>query len=120
MILSEKSATFRDHALTIRRNVAGHFEREVERRQILAWMILRIGELRDAEVVGPRLGAFVDAWIEIDEMPAGLAGGLHDKLHIALAVEGARIADIVVVVDQMVDVGGLGPAHALEMKPERG
>src|SRR5216683_3279465 len=76
MILSEKSATFRDHALTIRRNVAGHFEREVERRQILAWMILRIGELRDAEVVGPRLGAFVDAWIEIDEMPAGLAGRL--------------------------------------------
>src|SRR5229473_2568527 len=43
------------------------------------------------------VGAFVDSRIEVDEMPAGLAGGLHDQLDVALAVEGTGIADIVVV-----------------------
>ena len=50
-----------------------HLKGKVEGRQILPRMVLRISQLRDAEIVGPRLGAFVDAGIEIDEMPAGLA-----------------------------------------------
>ena len=53
-------------------------------------------------------------------MPARIAGGLHDQLDIALAVEGAGIADIAVVVDQVDDIGGLAPAHALEVDAERG
>src|SRR6516164_5264488 len=100
--------------------VVGDFEGEVERGQILARMVLRIGELRDAEIVRPRLGSFVDAGIKVDEMPAGLAGSLHDQFHIALAVEGAGIADIIVVIDHVIDVGGLGPAYALEVNPECG
>src|ERR1700730_17494882 len=81
-------------------------------------MIRRVGQLRDAEVVRPRLGALVDAGVEIDEMPTRRAGRLDRDLDIALAVEGAAIADIAVVVDQSVDVGGLGPADALQMDRE--
>ncbi len=83
-------------------------------------MVLRVGELWDAEIVRIRLGALVDPGIEIDEVPAGRAGRLHVNLHIALAVEGADIAVIAVVVDLMHDVGGLGPAHALKMDRELG
>src|SRR5262245_65202344 len=78
-------------------------------------MVVVPGELRDAEIVRPRLLALVDARIEIDEVPAGLAGRLHDHLDVALAVEAAGIADIGVVVDDMHDVGGLGPARALQL-----
>jgi hypothetical protein len=53
-----------------------HLEGEMECRQILAGMILSIGELRHAEVVGSDLFALVDAGIEIDEVPAGLPGRL--------------------------------------------
>src|SRR5205807_7313265 len=88
--------------------------------QILARMVLRIGQLGNAEVVRPRLSTLVDAGVEIDEMPTRRAGRLDRDLDIALAVEGAGIADIAVVVDQMVDVGGLGPADALEMHREGG
>src|ERR1700722_2846598 len=42
-----------------------HLEGEVEGRQIFARMVVRKGELRDAEIVRPCLGAFVDAGIEI-------------------------------------------------------
>src|SRR6516225_2664401 len=90
-----------------------HFESEVEGGQILARMVLRVGQLRDAEVVRPRLGSLVDAGVKIDEMPTRRAGRLDQDLDIALAVEGAGIADIAVVVDHTVDVGGLGPADAL-------
>src|SRR5262249_10583773 len=65
-----------------------HFEREVEARQVLARMVVREGELRDAEIVRPRLGAFVDAGVEIDVVHAGRTGCPHDDLDIALAVEG--------------------------------
>src|SRR5215469_4137556 len=104
----------------IRRSVARHLERIVEGRHILAWVVLRIGELRDAEIVRPRFVALVDARIEIDEMPAGLASRLHDQLDVALAVEGAGIADVIVVVDHVNDVGGLAPTYALEMQAEGG
>src|SRR5439155_23703315 len=57
---------------------------------------------------------------EIDEMPARRAGRFDRDLDIALAVEGAGIADIAVVVDESVDVGGLGPADALQMDREGG
>src|SRR5438128_9358908 len=77
----------------------GHLEGEAESRQVFARMVFGKGELRDAEVVRPRLLALVNARIEIDEMPARIAGSLHDQLDIALAVEGAGIADIAVVVD---------------------
>src|SRR5262249_47446091 len=83
-------------------------------------MVVREGELRDAEIVRPRLGAFVDARIEVDIVHPGRAGGLHENLYIALAVEGADISRVVVVVDNMVDVGGLRPAAALEMDRESG
>src|SRR5262249_22028269 len=83
-------------------------------------MIVVPGELRNAEIVRPRLLAFVDAGIEIDEVPAGLAGRLHDHLDVALAVEAAAVADIGVVVDDMHDVGGLGPARALQVNAKLG
>src|SRR5262245_62604196 len=97
-----------------------HLEHEAECRIVLARMIVVPGELRDAEIVRPRLLALVDAGIEIDEVPAGLAGRLHDHLDVALAVEAAGIADIGVVVDDMHDVGGLGPARALQVNAELG
>jgi hypothetical protein len=48
-----------------------------------------------------------------------LADGLHDQLNIALAVEGAGVADVAVVVDYVHDVGGLAPANPLEVNTER-
>src|SRR5205085_9564053 len=98
----------------------GYLEGVAEGGEVLAGVIILVGELRNAEVVRPRFLTLVDARIEIDEMPARLAGGLHDQLDIALAVEGAGVADIAVVVDQMNDIGGLAPAHALEVNAERG
>src|SRR6266478_1116568 len=95
-----------------------HLESEVEGGQILARVVVREGELRDAEIVRPRLGAFVDAGVEIDIVHAGRAGCPHDDLDIALAVEGANIAGVAVVVDDVVEVGSLGPADALEMDGE--
>src|SRR5271163_2320539 len=77
------------------------------------------GELRQAVIDWSGLLAFVDRRIEIDEVPAGLAGGLHEDLDIALAVEAAGIAAVAVVVDHGVDIGGFAPAHALEMNLER-
>src|SRR5262245_43758381 len=97
-----------------------HLEREAERRIVLAGVIVVPGELRDTEIVRPRFLALVDARIEIDEVPAGLAGRLHDHLDVALAVEAAGIADIGVVVDHVHDVGGLGPTRALQVNPKLG
>src|SRR5690348_1702813 len=79
--------------------IGRHLEGEMEGGQVFAGVVGRIGELRDAEIVRPRFVALVDAGIEIDEMPAGLASRLHDQLDIALAVESAGIADVIVVVD---------------------
>ena len=64
----------------------------MERRQILTGVIVRIGKLRHAEIIRSGLLAFVDAGIEIDKVPAGLSGCLHDDFDVALAVEGAYIA----------------------------
>src|SRR6266702_2444432 len=97
-----------------------HLEREAERRVVLSRMVVVPGELRDAEIVRPRLLALVDAGIEIDEVPPGLAGRLHDHLDVALTVEAAGVADIGVVVDHVHDVGGLGPAGALQVDAELG
>src|SRR5271168_682284 len=82
-------------------------------------MVLLGGELRQAVIDWSGLLAFVDCWIEIDEVPAGLAGGVHEDLDIALAVEAAGIAAVAVVVDHRVDVGGFAPAHTFEMNLER-
>src|SRR5258708_37917528 len=101
-------------------SVRRYFEGEVEGGEVLVRVIGRIGELGDAEIVGVGLGALVDARIEIDEVPAGRAGRLHEHLDIALAVEGAGVARIGVVVDHVDDVGGLGPAPAFEMQREFG
>src|SRR4029450_7862905 len=97
-----------------------HLEREAERRVVLAGVVVVPGELWDAEIVRPRFLALVDAGIEIDEVPAGLAARLHDHLDVALAVEAAGIADIGVVVDHVHDVGGLGPARTLQVNAEVG
>src|SRR5271168_2257358 len=78
-------------------------------------MVLLGGELRQAVIDWSGLLAFIDRRIEIDEVPAGLAGGLHEDLDIALAVEAAGIAAVAVVVDHSIDVGCFAPAHALEM-----
>src|SRR5438045_94214 len=92
----------------------------MEGGQILARMVLCIGQLRDAEVVRSRLGALVDAGVEIDKMPARRTRRLDRDLEIALAIEGAGVTDIGVVVDESVDVGGLDPADPLQMDRERG
>src|SRR5262245_44922739 len=97
-----------------------HLEGEAEARQVLARMVVGERELRQPVVVRPRLLALVDRRVEIDEMPAGLAGRLHDDLDVALAVEAAGIARDRVVVDQRVDVGGLAPAAALDVDAESG
>src|SRR5580692_12029978 len=83
------------------RTVRRHLEGEVERRQILAGVVLVIGELRDEEVPRPRLHALVDAGIEIDVVPARRAGCLDDDFDIALAVERADITGVVVVIHHM-------------------
>ena len=97
-----------------------HLEGVVEPGQVFARMILRIRELWNAEIVRARLGALVDTRVEIDEVPARRAGRFQENLHIAPTVEGAGIADITVVVDDVIDVRCLGPADALEVNHERG
>src|SRR5215203_2912620 len=82
-------------------------------------MVRGIRQLRDTEIVRPDLGAFIDAGVEIDEMPSGFAGGLHDQLNVALAVERAGVPDITVVIDDMDNVGSLAPADTLQMNSER-
>src|SRR5579871_2221571 len=66
-----------------------HLERKMEARQILARMVIREGELRNAEIVRPRLSTFIDAGIEVDIVHPRRAGRLHEDLDVALAVEGA-------------------------------
>src|SRR5215470_13909465 len=97
-----------------------HLKDEAERGIVLARMVVVPSELRDAEIVRPCLLALVNAGIEIDEVPAGLAGRLHDHLDVALAVEAAGVADIGVIVDHVHDVGGLGPARALQVNTKLG
>src|SRR5215204_2666368 len=82
-------------------------------------MVRGIRQLRDTEIVRPDLGAFIDAGVEIDEMPSGFAGGLHDQLNVALAVERAGVPDIAVVIDYMDNVGSFAPADSLQMNSER-
>src|SRR5215203_3523636 len=82
-------------------------------------MVLSIRQLWDPEIVRPRLGAFVDAGVEIDEMPYGFAGGLHDQLNVTLAVKRAGISDVAVVIDYMDNVGSFAPADALQMNSKR-
>ena len=50
----------------------------------------------------------------------GRAGRLEENLDVALAVEGAGVADVAVVVDHVIDVGCFRPADAFEMDRERG
>src|SRR4051812_1345037 len=100
------------------RAIPGDLEGKAEARQILARMVLREGQLRQPVVVRTGLPALVDRRIEIDEVPARLAGGLHHDLDVALAVEGAGIARNRVVVDHGVDIGGLAPADPLEVDAE--
>lgn len=72
--------------------------KQSENGQVFARMIVCIAELRDTKIQGPRFLALVDRWIEIDEMQAGLAGRVEQNFHVALAVKGAAVADVVVVV----------------------
>ena len=87
----------------------------MKRRQILAVMICGVGQLRNAEIVWPVFLALVDGGIDIDEMPAGRARAIEKHLDVSLAVNAAGVADVVVVIDDGVDVGRLGPADALQM-----
>src|SRR5262249_11994011 len=48
----------------------------------------------------------------------GCAGCPHDNLDIALAVEGADVAGVAVIVHDVVEVGGLGPANTFEVDGE--
>src|SRR5882724_3301505 len=114
--MAKVSTTCAQREVLISRNLEG----EAEGRIILARMVVVIGELRNAEIIRARLGALVDAGIKIDEVPAGFAARIHDHFDVALAVEAAGIADIGIVVDDMQDVGRLGPARALEMNAELG
>src|SRR5260370_25597754 len=95
-----------------------HLEGEAEARQVLAWVVGRVSKLWDQKVPRPLLFAAVDRGIEIDEMPAEIARRLQRDLDIALAVEGAGVADIAVVVNDSVDIRGLGPAGAFQMHGE--
>ena len=81
-------------------------------------MIIGVRELRNAKIQWPRFLALIDCGIEVDEVPAGLAGRFKQNFHVALAVKGARVADVAVVIDHRVNVSGLGPAHALQVELE--
>src|SRR5258706_9211125 len=96
-----------------------HLEGEVEGRKILARMIVSVSQLRDAEIVRPGLNAFVDSGVEIDEVHARRAGRFHENLDIALAVEGTDVARVVVVVDHVIDIGGILTSSAPDGDSER-
>src|SRR5262245_47497951 len=65
----------------------GHLERKAEARQVLARVIVRVGELPNLEILRPRFLALVDRGVEVDEVPPRLAGRFEEDLHVALAVE---------------------------------
>src|SRR5215471_388408 len=96
-----------------------NLEGEAEVRQVLAGVVRHVGQLRDHEVSRPLLFTTVDRGIEVNEVPAGVAGRLQRDLDIALAVERADVADIAVVVDDSVNIRGLGPADTFQMHSER-
>src|SRR5262249_12066304 len=95
-------------------------EGEAEARQVFARMVVGIGELRDFEVLRPRFLALVDRRIKVDEMPARLNGPLEEDFDVTLAIKRESIADVIVVIDDRVDVGGFRPADALQMDLECG
>src|SRR5438105_8996311 len=98
------------------RRAARHCEREAERWNLVAWMIVAIRQLRQPiELLRLILRALVDARIEIDDVHAGRAGRGEIDHHIAARIEAARIAHVGIIVGGDVDVVVLGPADAFEM-----
>ena len=81
-------------------------------------MVGRVSELRDQKIPRPLLFAAVNRRIKVDEMPAGIARRQQGDLDIALAVEGADVADVAVIVDDGINIRGFGPADALQVQGE--
>src|SRR5437762_14186467 len=82
----------------------GNLEREAERRNTVARMIVRVGELRQPIELLAAFRPLVDAWIEIDEMHAGRARGGEMNDNVTAGIEAARISHVCVVVRRHVDV----------------
>ncbi len=83
-------------------------------------MFVGEGELRDAAVQRPRLDSFVDARVQVDVVPARRPQYAEDDLRVAAGVEAAGVARIGVVVGDVVDVGGLGPADPDQLDHDLG
>src|SRR5690606_24094841 len=104
-------------------SVGPHLEREGERRQLLARVVdvVEHGQLQERGVGVRRRGsagrydlALVDGRVDGDEVRAYTARRLEEHGDVALAVEPAAVANVAVVDQDRVDVGGLRPADALQ------
>jgi len=81
-------------------------------------MVGRVSELRDEKIPRPLFFTAVNRRVKVDEMPARIARSLQGDLDIALAVEAADVADVAVIVNDGIDIRGLGPADTLQMHVE--
>src|SRR5262245_36081877 len=69
-----------------------HLERKSQRRDLVARMILAVGQLRQAvQLLVRLLRSLIDARIEVDEVRPGRSRGGEVDDDVALAVEAARI-----------------------------
>src|SRR5262245_19896348 len=93
-----------------------HLEREAERRDLVAWMIVGVSQLR-LTIQQLWLGwrPLVDAGVEIDDVHARRTARREVDDDIALAVEAAGVAHVRVVIRGDVDVVVFRPSDALQM-----
>src|SRR4030095_10404096 len=93
-----------------------HFEGEAERGDLVAWVIVGVGQLRLAiQQLCFGWRPLIDAWRQMDDVHAWRAARREIDDDIALAVEAAHVAHIRVVIRGDVDVVVFGPADALQM-----
>ena len=89
-------------------------EREAERRDLVARMVVGVSQLRKSIKLLRFVGRpLVDSGIKVDEVLARFARGREVDDHVALAVEAAGVAHVGIVIGRHVDVVVFGPADTV-------
>src|SRR5579862_4076284 len=112
---SARGGRSRSSISAVRPLVRGDLEGKPQCGNLVARMVVLVGELRKAIELLVGLGPLVNGGVEVDEVDAGqpCRGEVDD--HVALAIEAARVSHVGVVVGRDVDVVEIRPSDALQV-----